>query len=97
LGKFYLKTLIFNLQELIKVYSKTTKTLEKEVEFKHEDDKAYFSPFLQFPELKKFKHFNSNSASSARLRKVHQRKCLTNDPTEINQSGSTTEQENSGR
>lgn len=89
LGKFFLKTLIFNLQELIKVYSKTTRTLEKEVEFKHEDEKAYFSPFLQFPELKKFKHFNSNSPLVHDFEKFI-KEVLTNDPTEVNQSGATT-------
>lgn len=81
LGKFYLKTLIFNLQELIKIYSKTTRSLEKEVAYSHEDERAYFSPFLQYPELKKFKHFNSNSALVHDFEKFI-KEVLSNDPTE---------------
>lgn len=89
LGKFYLKALIFNLQELIKVYSKTTRSLEKEVEIKNEDERAYFSPFLQFPELKKFKHFNSNSALVHDFEKFI-KEVLFNDPTENCKDGELT-------
>ena len=57
LAKYYLKVLVYNLDTLIKIYNKDLKSIEKRVEFKHEDEKAYFSAFLQVPELKKFNFF----------------------------------------
>lgn len=94
LGKFYLKSLIFNLQELIKIYSKTTRSLEKEVAYSNEDERAYFSPFLQYPELKKFKHFNSNSALVHDFEKF-MKEVLANDPTETAGNGTSTKRSTS--
>jgi hypothetical protein len=80
-GKFYLKTLIYNLEEQIKIYNKATEKLERGMEFKNEDEKAYFSAFLQIPELKKFKNLSSNSMLIQDFERfIHE--VLLNDPTE---------------
>jgi len=81
LGKFYLKTLIFNLQELIKIYKRRTRHLEKKVAYGNEDEKAYFSPFMQYPELKKYKNLNPNSHLTHDFEKFI-KEVLANDPTE---------------
>jgi hypothetical protein len=80
-GKEYLKLFVYNLLELVESYSQKVQHLEREVHLGHEDDKAYFSPFLQFPELKKFKHFHSNSSLVHDFQKFT-KEIFNNDPTE---------------